>query len=279
MLTCSQESCIFPILKAGYLDKMEMSFLENPEERSNILELYSFSFRYTQSETYTDEEQQRIDIDVEDPHGKHKVTLANAREALGTVIRGMVHLNGVLPFLPPRRYMLFHVRVNDRCPKGHLTPGFIPRAAASSVRFPTGDWEMRSSNCGQMDTGFRSVGLRVSYTSRVGPTNSQEDEAIPNDELTYGKAVDRLDIAEDQVVQVDIPPSSLHHKLQTQEPLVTDRRAKEVAVSTPTTTPGLEDPEEQDQYSQVRDRNALVFMQGLQVSNFYFYIQYCINDL
>lgn len=67
-----------------------------------MLELYCFYFRYSELSTDGDV---AVNLEFEDMQTKKKITLKDAREALNTVIRNMVLLNGTMPHLPERCFM------------------------------------------------------------------------------------------------------------------------------------------------------------------------------
>lgn len=238
---------MFDAMIRGYLDELQLSILEDPNQPTKILELYSFNFRYT-SASVDSCDNPHIDVDMTDPSGT-TVTLGNARLALNTVVRTMVDLNGSLPHLPSRRFVLLHLMYNDRRPRGYQAEGFGP-SATNTIRFPTDGWEMQASHCGQMSTGIQTVGLRVLYTSQVESMNDENAEAVVMpDDLIYGKPLSRLNATDikanvpgtqhlQQTKDHNAPPSE---QLQTESSHSGAPQSKEVHVITPVTNPGRQE--------------------------------------
>jgi hypothetical protein len=50
-----------------------------------------------------------VDLEVEDNQTKKTVSLKDVREALNTVVRNMVSLNGTMPHLPERCFMSLYL--------------------------------------------------------------------------------------------------------------------------------------------------------------------------
>jgi hypothetical protein len=184
---------VFDAVRKGYLDEMQFSIFQDPNQPNRILELYSFNFQYSVKETDTASDPY-VSVQMNGP-GNTNVLLLNAREALNTVIRNMVGLAGTLPALPASRCVLMHIIYNERRPAGYQPEGFHP-STDGDVSFPTDGWEMQTTDCGQMQTGHQAVGLRVSYTSPVSGQDIPDDEVVViPDQLKYGEVISRFDLA------------------------------------------------------------------------------------
>lgn len=94
-----QESGIFEAIKLGYLDQLQIAIFADAARPTEMLELYCFHFQYSgplQDGSFA------VDLEVEDIQNKKTISLKDAREALNTVVKNMVGLNGTMPHLPER---------------------------------------------------------------------------------------------------------------------------------------------------------------------------------
>lgn len=64
--------------------------------------MYCFHLAYS---GWTQHGSNVVDLEIEDSQTKKTVSLKDTREALNTVVRNMVSLNGTMPHLPERCYM------------------------------------------------------------------------------------------------------------------------------------------------------------------------------
>jgi len=129
---------------------LQLSIHENPGNPSDVLEMYSFNFQYSNVESGNT--QHRIDVTMQGPRHS-KVSLVDARRALNDVILQLINLNGIMPALPARQTIMMHLVYNDRCPWDFKAEGFRRVSVQDQVRFPSQGWEMQTANMGQMHTG------------------------------------------------------------------------------------------------------------------------------
>ena len=89
-------------MKRGYLDQLQICIFADEEQPTKVLELYCFHFRYSE---LLQDGSVAVDLEVEDNQTKKTTSLKDAREALNTVVKNMVGLNGTMPHLPERCFM------------------------------------------------------------------------------------------------------------------------------------------------------------------------------
>ncbi|KAF2690176.1 hypothetical protein K458DRAFT_99667 [Lentithecium fluviatile CBS 122367] len=179
------ENGVFDAVNKGYVAEIQLSIVQDASQPTQVLELYSFTFQYSDSETSSNPS---VNVQMNGPRNT-KVSLFNARQALNTVIKNMVGLSGILPHLPDRRSVLMHMVYNDRRPSGYEAPGFH-RSADAEVSFPRG-WALEANHYGKMETGFQTVSLCASYISH--PDVPDGRIAVIPEGVQYGPTFSRLD--------------------------------------------------------------------------------------
>lgn len=97
-----QECGIFESIRLGYLSQLQVAIFADSKHPAQVLEQYIFHFKYLRS---SKNGTTAFDLAVEDPQNKKTISLKDAREALNTVIKNMVILNGTMPHLPERCFM------------------------------------------------------------------------------------------------------------------------------------------------------------------------------
>ncbi|KAL5435653.1 hypothetical protein PMIN07_012190 [Paraphaeosphaeria minitans] len=182
------ETGVFEAIQRGYLAQLQICIFANEEQPTEMLEMYCFHLVY---HDWTQDSSNVMDLEIQDSQTKKTVSLKDAREALNTVIRTMVSLNGTMPHLPERCYMSLYLVWNERRPSGYQPPGFHSSHDAN-ISFPISEgWKMDISTCGQVKAGFPAVDLGIAYTK--GTTFDYEGEAIVMPEFTYGEKFSRLE--------------------------------------------------------------------------------------
>ncbi|KAF2178333.1 hypothetical protein K469DRAFT_335916 [Zopfia rhizophila CBS 207.26] len=186
------EKGAFDALRRNVLRALQLNIFEDPDKPSNVIELYTFTFHYTDSPK---EPRELTGIEMAGPRG-YEVTIKNAKYAMQMFIRRLIALCGTLPDLPQRRYLKMHLFYTDDCHKEYHPPGF-DASVGNSIFFPNTDCKKMTSSCGEMNAGFHNVCLRVSHltlshAANVDCEDSIVDTALPND-LAYTTPANRED--------------------------------------------------------------------------------------
>ncbi|KAJ4295331.1 hypothetical protein N0V90_007342 [Kalmusia sp. IMI 367209] len=180
---------VFEAIQLGYLSQLQISIFADANRPREVLELYCFHFQYLPSRDGSIV----ANIEVEDVKNKRAVSLKDAREALNTVIKNMVGLNGTMPCLPERCYMSPYLVWNERRPSGYQPPGFHPYGD-ENISFPvTEGWAIETSICGNIKAGPQAVNLGVAYMKEIGFNDSGEAVVMPD--FNYGETFNRLEAA------------------------------------------------------------------------------------
>lgn len=182
---------MFDALHKGYLAEMQLSILQDDNDPTHVLELYSFTFEYPH-EAQGVASERGVKVQMNGPANTN-VSLFNARQALTQVVKNMVAVNAHMPHLPDDRHLLMHIIYNNRRPRGYQAVGFLPTSDA--ISFPTGTqgWSVETEHLGQVFTGHQTVGLRVSYMSPAVAVDVLDDEVVViPDGLEYGPSFSRL---------------------------------------------------------------------------------------
>ncbi|KAJ4359772.1 uncharacterized protein N0V89_000328 [Didymosphaeria variabile] len=184
------ETGVFEAIKRGYLDQLQICIFADEYQPTKVIELYCFHFHYSEP---LQDGSIAVDLEVQDVHTKKIISLKNTREALNTVIKNMVGLNGTMPHLPERCFMSPYLVWNERRPSGYQPPGFLSSNDVN-ISFPVNEgWMMETSTCGQVKTGHRTVDLGIAYTKGVEFTLDDDGEAIVMPDFTYGGEFSRLE--------------------------------------------------------------------------------------
>ncbi|KAL1594455.1 hypothetical protein SLS60_010215 [Paraconiothyrium brasiliense] len=183
------ETGVFEAIERGYLDQLQICIFADEGRPTNVIELYCFHLHYSE---LSQDGSIVVDVEVQDAHTKKTVSLKNTREALNTVIKNMVGLNGTMPHLPELCFMSPYLVWNERRPSGYQPPGFHSSNDVN-ISFPvTEGWMMETSTCGQVKTGHRMVDLGIAYTKGVELTLDNDGEAIVMPDFAYGGELSRL---------------------------------------------------------------------------------------
>jgi hypothetical protein len=179
-------------LQRNILRALQLNVFEDPRYPDNILEMYTFTFRYSDSLLGVREVE---GVDVTGPHGT-TVTLKNAKYAMQMFIRRMIALCGTLPDLPRKRYLNMHLFYTDECAADYHPPGF-QMARDDEIFFPNAEWKKSTAKCGEMNAGFHIVSLNVSHLhfTPIG-YGDKTDLVLPNN-LVYNQRASRCDDIDD----------------------------------------------------------------------------------
>jgi hypothetical protein len=202
---------VFDALHQGYLRSLQISITENADQLSNVLELYTYTFHYKNpaavGDTYP-----YSDVEMTGPGGV-KVTVRTARTAMTDMVRSLVDLCGTMPRLPESRFVRLHLFYNENVPKFYEPEGFAP-SMGHSIFFPEGTCQKVTVRCGEADSGFHTVYLKVSHL-RADDAVDDNDEDEPEDrppnipiQLAYKNRVSRLEDIEPARVAQSPPNDS-----------------------------------------------------------------------
>ncbi|KAL3475470.1 HORMA domain-containing protein [Aspergillus californicus] len=183
------ETGIFDALSRSVLEAVQLTILVDKEAPDNVLESYTFSFKYSNGLGDLRGRLESLSIEpfgyVADMKSAH-----TARVALEAVIRRLITLSAFLPTLPNKRTLGVHLFYTEDCPTDYEPPGFTG-ARDGIINYPlTENWMRESQACGRMESGWHTVGLKVSSLKYIG----QQPEApqIPT-QMEYNDAVPRVE--------------------------------------------------------------------------------------
>ncbi|EAA62676.1 hypothetical protein AN5516.2 [Aspergillus nidulans FGSC A4] len=187
------EMGIFDALSKSVLEAIQLTIIADKEAPENVLESYTFSFRY--SEKLGDLSKRLESLSIQ-PCGyvANMKSAYTARAGLESIVRRLITLSSFLPTLPNKRALGVHLFYTDDCPPDYEPPGFSG-AKDDIIKYPlTEHWIKESQACGRMESGWhtRSVGLKVTSLKWIGP-EPEESESIPQipAHIEYTDAVTR----------------------------------------------------------------------------------------
>ncbi|KAL2809897.1 HORMA domain-containing protein [Aspergillus granulosus] len=183
------ETGIFDALSRSVLEAIQLTIVADKEEPDNVLESYTFSFKYTGGAEKLNSRLESLSIE---PVGyvTDVKSAQTARVGLESIVRRLITLSAFLPTLPNKRALGIHLFYTEDCPPGYEPPGFAG-ARDGTINYPlTENWQKESQACGTMDSGWHTVGLKVTSLKWVGP----EVESIPQipAQIEYKDTVPRI---------------------------------------------------------------------------------------
>ncbi|PWY94465.1 meiosis specific protein Hop1 [Aspergillus sclerotioniger CBS 115572] len=187
------ETGIFDALSRNVLEAVQLTILVDKDAPDNVLESYTFSFKYTGEAGDVNSRLESLSIEPVGCVADMKSAQA-ARIGLETIVRRLITLSAFLPTLPNKRNLGVHLFYTDDCPPEYDPPGFNGAANDDTIQFPLNDnWKRESQSCGQMDSGWHTVGLKVTSLKWTGPESegSEDPPHIPPD-LEYNDPMRRL---------------------------------------------------------------------------------------
>ncbi|KAL4779308.1 HORMA domain-containing protein [Aspergillus varians] len=187
------ETGIFDALSKSVLEAVQLTIIADKEAPENVLESYTFSFRYTNGLGDLDRRLESLSIE---PCGyvADMKSAQTARVGLETIVRRLITLSAFLPTLPNKRTLGVHLFYTDDCPPDYEPPGFSG-AKDDVINYPlTENWKRESQVCGKMETGWHAVGLKVTSLKWTGPEPEASEPApqIPA-EIEYKDTVLRAE--------------------------------------------------------------------------------------
>ncbi|KAL4994987.1 HORMA domain-containing protein [Aspergillus recurvatus] len=185
------ETGIFDALSKSVLEAIQLTIITDKEAPENVLESYTFSFRY--SERLGDLSKRLESLSIQ-PCGyvANMKSAHTARVGLESIVRRLITLSSFLPTLPNKRALGVHLFYTEDCPPDYEPPGFSG-AKDDIIKYPLSDhWMKESQVCGRMQSGWHTVGLKVTSLKWIGP-EPEESESIPQipAQIEYRDAVTR----------------------------------------------------------------------------------------
>ncbi|KAL4867754.1 hypothetical protein BDV12DRAFT_170783, partial [Aspergillus spectabilis] len=187
------ESGIFDALSKSVLEAVQLTIITDQGAPDNVLESYTFSFRY--NEGLGDLPKRLESLSIE-PCGyvADMKSAQTARVGLEMIIRRLIALSAFLPTLPNKRSLGVHLFYTEDCPADYDPPGF-KGARDGTINYPlTENWKRVTQPCGKMESGWHTVGLKVTSLKWTGP-EPEDSELIPPvpAEIEYKDAVPRTE--------------------------------------------------------------------------------------
>ncbi|KAI9370851.1 HORMA domain-containing protein [Aspergillus egyptiacus] len=185
------ETGIFDALSKSVLEAVQLTILLDRNTPDNVLESYTFSFKYTGGVGDLHSRLKSLSIE---PCGytADMKSAQTARVGLETIVRRLITLSAFLPTLPSKRSLGIHLFYTEDCPPDYEPPGFTG-ARDGTINYPlTENWRRETQTCGKMESSWHTVGLKVTSLKWIGP-EPQASESVPEvpAQLEYNDAVPR----------------------------------------------------------------------------------------
>ncbi|KAL5337908.1 HORMA domain-containing protein [Aspergillus crustosus] len=187
------ETGIFDALSKSVLEAVQLTIITDQNAPDNVLESYTFSFRY--NEGLGDLPKRLESLSIE-PCGyvADMKSAQTARVGLEMIVRRLIALSAFLPTLPNKRSLGVHLFYTEDCPSDYDPPGFNG-ARDGTMNWPlTENWKRVTQPCGKMESGWHTVGLKVTSLKWTGP-EPEDSEPIPPvpAEIEYKDVVPRTE--------------------------------------------------------------------------------------
>ncbi|KNG84254.1 putative meiosis specific protein Hop1 [Aspergillus nomiae NRRL 13137] len=187
------ENGIFDALRKNILEAIQLTILVDKDAPQNVLESYTFSFKYAKGSRNVDHCLESLSID---PVGyvADMRSAQSARVGLETIVRRLITLSTFLPILPNKRNLGVNLFYTEDCPSDYEPPGFT-MANNDTIRYPLNEnWRKETQSCGTMNSGWHTVGLRVTSLKWTGP-DPEGSETLPTvpSQIEYTDEVSRAD--------------------------------------------------------------------------------------
>jgi hypothetical protein len=202
-----------------------VSLFENPDEQYNIVELYTFTFHYSDTNSGTP----TVTAVTSSTGGKitsDKITVKKARWMMQLFLRDVVTASRTLGVMPEEFHVRMHLTYTEDCPESYEPPGF-QASTDETVFYPDNGYVKTTSTIPGVDAGHHTLSFKV---SQLDSTHSIEDAdedneelaLLPND-LSYGDRHSRLeDIDLDGIVKPrqyqQIQPDGGHDVSRAEQP-------------------------------------------------------------
>ncbi|KAE8148245.1 meiosis specific protein Hop1 [Aspergillus avenaceus] len=187
------ENGIFDAIQKNILEAIQLTILVDKDTPENVLESYTFSFKYTGGPGNLDSCLESLTIDPVGCMADMKST-QSARVGLETIVRRLITLSAFLPALPNKRNLGVHLFYTENCPSEYEPPGFTT-TENDTIKYPLDEnWRKETQSCGTMNSGWHTVGLKVTSLKWTGP-DPEGSEALPTipSQLEYSDVVSRTE--------------------------------------------------------------------------------------
>ncbi|KOC11181.1 hypothetical protein AFLA70_224g001561 [Aspergillus flavus AF70] len=187
------ENGIFDALRKNILEAIQLTILVDKDAPQNVLESYTFSFKYAGGSGNVDSCLESLSIDSVDYVADMR-SAQSARVGLETIVRRLITLSTFLPTLPNKRNLGVNLFYTENCPSDYEPPGFTT-ANNDTIKYPLNEnWRKETQSCGTMNSGWHTVGLRVTSLKWTGPDpeGSEVLPTVPSD-IEYTDEVPRAD--------------------------------------------------------------------------------------
>ncbi|RAQ48013.1 putative meiosis specific protein Hop1 [Aspergillus flavus] len=187
------ENGIFDALRKNILEAIQLTILVDKDAPQNVLESYTFSFKYAGGSGNVDSCLESLSIDPVDYVADMR-SAQSARVGLETIVRRLITLSTFLPTLPNKRNLGVNLFYTENCPSDYEPPGFTT-TNNDTIKYPLNEnWRKETQSCGTMNSGWHTVGLRVTSLKWTGPDpeGSEVLPTVPSD-IEYTDEVPRAD--------------------------------------------------------------------------------------
>ncbi|RHZ69383.1 hypothetical protein CDV55_102220 [Aspergillus turcosus] len=236
------ENGIFDALKRNVLGAIQFTILVDKDKPENVLETYTFTFKYSRGSGGVNSRLESLSINPVGCVADLK-TAQTARVGLETIVRRLITLSTFLPNLPNKRNLGIHLFYTDDCPPEYEPPGFTG-AMNDTIRYPLNEnWRKETQSCGAMNSGWHTVGLKVTSLKWTGP-DPEGSEIVPKVpmDLEYTDVVHRsedIGLAEGRLIEDDLKIRSAGSTDMSQEATqdITEREKLQMMIPTQRTSP------------------------------------------
>ncbi|GAD92959.1 meiosis specific protein Hop1, putative [Paecilomyces variotii No. 5] len=266
------EGGIFDALDKNFLEAIQLTVIVDEAHPENVLESYTFTFKYTGANGAADRRLASVSLASTDCVADMKTTQA-ARLGLEMIIRRMITLSTFLPVLPNKRSLGIHLFYTEDCPRDYEPAGFTT-AADERIRFPCNeDWQKQTQSCGAMDSGYHTVGLKVTSLKWTGPEqdSSENIAQVPSD-LQYTDSISRtkeIGVSSNDAMQIETEQNSSQESTQARHDAEEKQRLQKMMLMTSSIPDGELIPTQQLEHSSnlnLWDEDSPDVLEDLQLS-------------
>ncbi|OOO10485.1 DNA-binding HORMA domain-containing protein [Aspergillus oryzae] len=170
------ENGIFDALRKNILEAIQLTILVDKDAPQNVLESYTFSFKYAGGSGNVDSCLESLSIDPVDYVADMR-SAQSARVGLETIVRH-------------KRNLGVNLFYTENCPSDYEPPGFTT-ANNDTIKYPLNEnWRKETQSCGTMNSGWHTV-TSLKWTG-PDPEGSEVLPTVPSD-IEYTDEVPRAD--------------------------------------------------------------------------------------
>ncbi|KAF4225365.1 hypothetical protein CNMCM6805_008610 [Aspergillus fumigatiaffinis] len=236
------ENGIFDALKRNVLGAIQFTILVDKDKPENVLETYTFTFKYSKGSSGVNSRLESLSINPVGCVADLK-SAQTARVGLETIVRRLITLSTFLPNLPSKRNLGIHLFYTDDCPPEYEPPGFTG-AMNEVIKYPLNEnWRKETQSCGAMNSGWHTVGLKVTSLKWTGP-DPEGSEIVPKVpmDLEYRDVVHRsedIGLSEEKINEDELKIRSVRPTDMSQEATqdINEREKLQMMIPTQRTSP------------------------------------------